>query len=152
VGCKTLDFKITETMPLPLAIRTVAEVIGDAERSVSYAVDVSHALEITFGTWQKDLLQSRPKSKNLFSLPSVHFLYTTTDEKRKVPQTKLYSKDGTLDEVIGELHSLLRFRNNILLWFSSDNGPENNTLSETNGLQGHNCNKCCTKEEFVLQE
>ena len=61
------------------------------------------------------------------------------DQKFSLKQADYYGAITALDDVIGKIRKLLKelgIRDNTLLWFSSDNGPENNTPGTTNGLRG----------------
>ena len=79
---------------------------------------------------------------------TVHIRYIATQQYRDLYLKQNYNSEeadyygaiSALDEVIGELRKLLEqlgIKNNTLLWFASDNGPEVNTPGVTNGLRGH---------------
>ena len=54
-------------------------------------------------------------------------------------QADYYGAISALDDVIGKIRTLLKelgIRDKTLFWFSSDNGPEDDTSGMTNGLRG----------------
>ena len=79
---------------------------------------------------------------------TVHKPFVATEHYREVylnmnyslEQADYYGSISALDEVIGKIRQLLRdlsIRENTILWFTSDNGPELNTPGSINGLRGH---------------
>ncbi|XP_065903953.1 N-acetylgalactosamine-6-sulfatase-like [Dysidea avara] len=100
----------------------------------------------------QDYITKQAKAKQPFFLylpfHTVHIPYIATDQNREMylkqnfteGQADYFGAITALDEVLGELRGLLKelgIRNNTLLWFASDNGPEVNTPGVTNGLRGH---------------
>ena len=80
---------------------------------------------------------------------AVHIRYVATDYYRNMYQEQnsnlsqnlidYYGAISEMDDVIGKLRNLLQelgIKNNTLLWFSSDNGPEGLSPGVTNGLRG----------------
>ncbi len=82
-----------------------------------------------------------------FSFHTVHdrFLATTKyrelylARKYSLTQADYYGAISAMDEVVGQVQELLHhynLHNNTMLWFTSDNGPENACPGETAGLRG----------------
>ena len=80
---------------------------------------------------------------------AVHIRYIATDYYRNMYQKQngnlsqnlidYYGSISEMDDVIGKLRNLLRelgIKDNTLLWFSSDNGPEGLSPGVANGLRG----------------
>ena len=82
------------------------------------------------------------------SFHAVHERYIATKRYRNMYANTNYSSDqidyyGTiseLDDAMGKMRKLLKdldIKNNTLLWFSSDNGPTDDSPGTTGGLRGH---------------
>ena len=78
---------------------------------------------------------------------AVHIRYISPEQYKPMYQDKQYDLNhldyyGTIsemDDVMGKLRKLLKelgIHSNTLLWFASDNGPEEGTPGVTNGLRG----------------
>jgi len=69
-----------------------------------------------------------------------HYEGIYLNQKYNLEQADYYGTISAMDDVIGKIRQLLQdlgIRDNTILWFTSDNGPEINTPGETNGLRGH---------------
>ena len=71
------------------------------------------------------------------AIPPYSTLYTSQRYSQK--EVDYYGAITAMDKAIGKIRELLGYHNltnNTMLWFTSDNGPENNTPGQTAGLKG----------------
>ncbi len=82
-----------------------------------------------------------------FPFHTAHIRYLATPTYRNLylarghslNEADYYGAISAMDEVVGLVRAVLRHHNmhdNTMLWFTSDNGPENDTPGETAGLRG----------------
>ncbi|XP_065904822.1 N-acetylgalactosamine-6-sulfatase-like isoform X1 [Dysidea avara] len=68
-----------------------------------------------------------------------HYESIYLNQKYNLEQVDYYGTISAMDDVVGNIRQLLKdlgIRDNTVLWFTSDNGPEINTPGVTNGLRG----------------
>ena len=77
--------------------------------------------------------------KRYVAFPPYDALFTRTLDKFSTKEIDYYSTITALDTAVGRVRRLLKHYNlseNTMIWFSSDNGPENKTPGSTGGLKG----------------
>ena len=75
--------------------------------------------------------------KAFVAIPPYSTMYTSQNYSQK--EVDYYGAITAMDTAIGRIRELLSHHNltdNTMLWFTSDNGPENNTPGQTAGLRG----------------
>ena len=116
--------------------------------SEAIAGDDSHFILSLAENYIKEQVKAKKPFFLYLPFHTVHIRYIATQQYRDMYLKLNYSLDeadyygaiSALDDVIGELRKLLEqlgIKNNTLLWFASDNGPEVDTPGVTNGLHGH---------------
>ena len=118
---------------------------GKLEKSKRQIFEDSHYLVDRF----EDFLKNRNKSRPFYwqlSFHSVHSQYLATPFWREIYKKKYNDNKSNylgamsaLDEAVGRVRHLLRehgIEENTLLWFSSDNGPQNGEPGSAGKLRG----------------
>ena len=109
--------------------------------------DDSNFLLKLFSAFLDDAVSSGQPFFVYLPLHAVHIRYIATKEYRdyyhslgyNLNEANYYGTITAMDKAIGEVRELLKrykVNNNTMLWFTSDNGPEEGTPGETGGFRG----------------